>query len=662
MGRIVEVAAGFPGYNATIPKENGFLSEILLDAGYATFAVGKWHLAPATEMTMGSPRDKWPLGRGFERFYGFMGGETDQYHPDLVHDNHSVTPPRTPEDGYHLTEDLADKALLYIKDLRATRPHKPFLLWFAPGACHAPHQAPADYIAAYRGQFDDGWDAWRDRVYERQLVSGLLKPGTELSERPSWVPPWDSLSSDEQRLYARMMEVYAGFLTHTDAQVGRITDFIDSLGELDNTIVIVMSDNGASAEGGAKGSFNEQYFFNFVPESTEENLARIDDLGSPRAFNHYPWGWAWAGNTPLKRFKRDTHEGGVTDPLIVHWPARLGTTGETRHQYIHAIDLMPTLLDVIGIEAPDTIKGVPQSPIEGTSFAASLTDAAAPEHHATQYYEMLGSRALYHDGWKSVVYHPGVFTVYDGTDVSQPFDDDVWELYNVANDFAEVHDLAATEPEKLEEMKALWWSEAEKYQVLPLNNQPVAGHDNRYRRQQYVFHPGIGSMSEDVAPATKNRPHVIQVELDVPAEGSVDGVIVGHGSIQGGYCLYLKDRRLHYAYNFVGTTITTVSASVELPVGQSVGMLLSTSNGAGGADITLRYGDVPVGQGTVPRSTPVTYGMAPFAVGYQAQAPISPALTGRAEIPDGVVKRVVFDVTRRARPEPPREHVDLATQ
>jgi arylsulfatase A-like enzyme len=654
MGRIVEVAAGFPGYNATIPKENGFLSEILLGAGYATFCVGKWHLAPATEMTHGSPRDKWPLGRGFERFYGFMGGETDQYHPDLVHDNHSVPPPATPEEGYHLTEDLADKALLYIKDLRATSPSKPFLLWFAPGACHAPHQAPADYIAQYRGQFEDGWDAWRDRVFERQLATGLVPPGTALSDRPSWVPPWDTLSEDERRLYARMMEVYAGFLTHTDAQVGRLVEFIESLDELDNTIFIVMSDNGASAEGGVRGSFNESYFFNFVPEDLEENLARIDDLGGPRAFNHYPWGWAWAGNTPLKRFKRDTHEGGVADPLIVHWPARFDQPGETRHQYVHAIDLLPTLLEWLDFEAPTTIKGIDQSPIEGVSFAGS-------EVHATQYYEMLGSRALYHDGWKAVTYHPGVFTVYDGTDVTQPFDDDVWELYHVAEDFAEVHDLAETEPAKLKEMQELWWREAEKFQVLPLNNQPIVGHDNRYRRSQYVFHPGIGPMSEDVAPNLKGRAFVMQVELDVPADGSVDGVIVAHGSMSGGYALFLKDRRLHYTYNFVGTTITTISASVELPIGQSVAVLSSAPNGSGGADVALRYGDVPVGEGTIPRTTPVTYGMSPFAVGYQPQAPINPALAGRAEVPDGVVTRVVIDVTRRERPAN-RTRVDLATQ
>jgi arylsulfatase A-like enzyme len=657
MGRIVEVAAGFPGYNATIPKENGFLSEIMLDAGYATFCVGKWHLAPATEMTMGAPRDKWPLGRGFERFYGFMGGETDQYHPDLVADNHNVAPPRTAEEGYHLTEDLAEHALLFMKDLRATRPNAPFLLWFAPGACHAPHQAPRDYIDRYRGHFDDGWDAWRERVFAKQRASGLLPEGTQLSERPSWVQPWATLSDDEKTLYARMMEVYAGFLTHTDAQVARLVEFLEAQGELDNTIFIVMSDNGASAEGGAQGSFNEEYFFNFVPESLEENLKRIDLLGGPQAFNHYPWGWAWAGNTPLKRFKRDTHEGGVADPLIVHWPARFGAPGETRHQYVHAIDLMPTLLDWLNLTAPGAIKGIEQSPIEGVSFAGD-------DVHVTQYYEMLGSRAIYHDGWKAVVYHPGVFTVYDGTDVRKPFDDDVWELYHVAEDFAEVHDLADSEPEKLEEMKARWWAEAEKYQVLPLNNQPVVGHDRRYRRRQYVFHTGIGPMSEDVAPNLKGRAHSIQVELDVPVDGSVDGVIVGHGSLSGGYALYLKDRRLHYHYNFVGTEQTTVSASVELPVGQSVAILTSAPNGFGGADVSLRYGDVPVGEGTIPRTTPVTYGMSPFCVGYQGQAPITDALTGRAAIPNGVVTRVVIDVLKKERPgeAEARARVDLSTQ
>jgi arylsulfatase A-like enzyme len=673
MARIVELAAGFPGYNSSIPKENGFLSEILVRNGYATFAVGKWHLTPATEMAFGSPRDKWPLGRGFERFYGFLGGETDQYRPDLVYDNHPVEPPRSPEEGYHLTEDLADRAIGFVKDLRATAPDKPFFLWFTPGAAHAPHQAPKSYVDAYRGRFDQGWDRWREEVFARQVASGLFPATTELSERPSWVPAWDSLDPDEQRLYARMMEVFAGFLTHTDAQVARVLDFLDGLGELDNTLVLLMSDNGASAEGGARGSFNEQYFFNFVPESLEENLRRIDDLGTPRANNHYPWGWAWAGNTPLKRFKRDTHEGGVADPLIVHWPARLGTEGGTRHQYVHAVDIAPTVLELLGIEAPKVIAGVEQSPIEGTSFAHTLDDAAAPGVHVTQYYEMLGSRALYHDGWKAVTFHSPPALAYDGSDTSKPFDDDVWELYHVAEDFAEVHDLAAAEPGKLAEMQALWWSEAERFRVLPLNNQPGRFGDRRYRRDRQVFHAGIGPLPEALAPALKNRSFAIAAELQAPQDGGpADGVIVAHGGHAGGYVLYVRGRRLHYAYNFVGTEVTTVSASVELPAGPVVARVVATHAGrpGGSLDVALFYDDVPVGEGTVPRTTPFTYGTPGFAVGYQPFGPIDPLVDGRAAIPDGVLGTVVVEAEGRdalrakvegARP-PVATRADLATQ
>jgi arylsulfatase len=662
MARIVEFSAGFPGYNATIPHENGFLSEILLRNGYATFAVGKWHLTPASEMTMGSPRDRWPLGRGFERFYGFMGGETDQYHPELVYDNHFIEPPRAPEDGYHLTEDLADRAMLFMKDLRATAPDKPFFLWFTPGACHAPHQAPKDFIDPYRGQFDLGWDAWREQVFARQVESGLLPVGTRLSERPSWVPAWDSLTDDERHLYARMMEVFAGFLTHTDAQVQRVLDFIDELGELDDTVVLVMSDNGASAEGGARGSFNEQYFFNFVPESTEENLRRIDDLGTPRANNHYPWGWAWAGNTPLKRFKRDTHEGGVTDPLIVHWPQRLGAGG-TRHQYVHAIDVLPTLLELIGIEPPDVIGGIEQSPIEGVSFAGTLSDPDAPSRHVTQYYEMLGSRALYHDGWKSVVFHPTPFIAYDGTDVSKPFDDDIWELYRVDDDFAEVDDLAEKEPEQLERMKELWWEEAAKYQVLPLNNQPARFADRRWRRERYELYPGIGPLPEAIAPNLRNRSFTLAAALTVPEDGPVEGTIVAHGSHSGGYAAYLKGRRLHFAYNFVGTEITVISAEVELPAGVVEARVAVTHAPDGSCEVALWYGDVPVGVGTVARRTPITYGMIGFAVGYQPGGAICPDLQDRAEITPGVLGKVVIEPEGRPKVDRAAElRKDLATQ
>jgi arylsulfatase A-like enzyme len=663
MARVVELASGFPGYNATIPKENGFLSEILRSNGYATFAVGKWHLTPATETAAGSPRDKWPLGRGFDRYYGFMGGETDQYHPELVSDNQPIEPPRGPDDGYHLTEDLTDQAIRYLADLRGAAPETPFLLWFAPGACHAPHQAPARYIERYRGHFDEGWDTWREKVFARQLASGLLPAGTKLSERPSWVPAWDSLSADEKRIAARLMEVFAGFLTHTDVQVERLLSFVEQLGESENTIVIVMSDNGASAEGGVRGSFNEQYFFNFIPESLEENLKRIDDLGTPSANNHYPWGWAWAGNTPLKRFKRDTHEGGVADPLIFHWPARLGTSGETRHQYVHAIDVLPTLLDLIGIDPPKSISGVQQSPIEGVSFASTLDDPATPGEHVTQYYEMLGSRALYHDGWKAVVFHAPPFIAYDGSDTSKPFDEDVWELYHVAEDFSEVDDLASANPAKLEELKQLWWTEAEKFQVLPLNNQPGRFADPRYRRDRHKFFGPAGPLAEALAPNLKNRSFVIRADLVPVRSPSISGVIVAHGSHAGGYVFFIDEGRLRFTYNYVASQITTISAEVTLPSEPVTVSVTFARTGAGG-DVALFYGDAPVGAGQIDVTTPLTYGTPGFAVGFQPAGPINPGFPGRNELSATVLRRVIVEASGRdpIRDSLVESRVDLATQ
>jgi arylsulfatase len=664
MARIVEFASGYPGYNATIPKANGFLSEILVRNGYATFAVGKWHLTPATEMTMGSPRDRWPLGRGFERFYGFLAGETDQFHPDLVYDNHQIDPPATPDDGYHLTDDMADKAILFMKDLRAVAPTKPFFLYFTPGACHAPHQAPSEFIERYRGRFDQGWDQWREEVFSRQLASGLLPSGTRLSERPAWIPEWDTLSDDEHRLYARMMEVYAGFLEHTDHCVGRVVDFIDSLGEIDNTIVLIMSDNGSSAEGGVRGSFNEMYFFNFEPESLEENLRRIDDLGTPRAYNHYPWGWAWAGNTPLKRWKRETHEGGVTDPLILSWPARLGTLGETRHQYVHAIDVFPTLLEVIGVAPPTEINGVAQSPIEGVSFAATFADGDAPSAHITQYYEMLGSRALYHDGWKAVTFHPLPSVNYgDGRDPRASFDLDQWELYHVAEDLSEVDDLAEKEPEKLQEMIDLWWSEAERYDVLPLNNEPGRGGDRRFRHDRYVYFPGIGSLPANVAPNLRDRGFHIVAELEVPADGGVEGAIVCHGGPAGGYAVYAKDNRIHYVHNLLGATVTTVSASIPLPAGTVSARVVFTPTGRFQGDVALYYDDIPVGEGHVARTTPITYGVEGFTVGYDRGAAVTSAYEAPFAIDHGVLRRVTIDgIGSPHRDHAAEERVALAQQ
>lgn len=663
MGRIAETAAGFPGYDAVVPRSSGMVSEILLRAGYSTFAVGKWHLAPAGETAMGAPKDKWPLGRGFERFYGFLGGETDQFHPDLVYDNHQVDPPRRPEDGYHLTEDLVDKATLFVRDLRAVSPGKPYFLWFAPGACHAPHHVPRLHLEAYRGRFDQGWDAWRGEVFARQVASGLLPPGTQLSERPSWVSAWDSLGVDEQRLYARMMEVYAGFLTHTDDQVGRLLGVVESMGELENTLVLVMSDNGASAEGGPKGSFNELYFFNFEPERLEENLARIDQLGTPAAYNHYPWGWAWAGNTPLKRWKRETHEGGVCDPLIVHWPARLGRPGETRRHYTHAIDVMPTLLELVGIDPPGAIAGVAQSPIEGVSFARTLFDPSEESRHRTQYYEMLGSRALYHDGWKAVVFRALPFVHYsEDDDPDRSFEDDDWELYHVAEDFSETHDLASERPDKLAELIELWWSEAASHQALPVTNRPGIGADPRYRRDRYVYQPGIGTIPQIVAPNVTNRAWRLTADLEVRGT-PVSGVLAAQGSHAGGWVAFVRDRRLRFSYNHLGTSFTDVAAEVELPEGPVQARVEFVPTGAYAGDVELYYGDVPVGTGHVPRTTLVTLGMHGFTVGYQRGSSISPTCAGRQAFTPGALSRVVVETdAHRYRPVPDEDRIGLGVQ
>ena len=465
---------------------------------------------------------------------------------------------------------------------------------------------------------------------------------------------WDTLGDEERRLYARMMEVYAGFLEHTDAQVGRVLDFIESLGELDDTIVLVMSDNGASAEGGPRGSFNENYFFNMVPESLEENLRRIDDLGGPHAHNHYPWGWAWAGNTPLKRWKRETHEGGVTDPLIVSWPRRLGRPGEVRHQYLHAIDVMPTLLDVIGIEPPAELGGVAQQPFDGASFAATFGDAAAPSPRSTQYYEMLGCRAIYHDGWKAVTFHPMVGFGYEGSDPRLPFDDDVWELYHVAEDFSETVDLAAAEPERLRQMVELWWSEAERNQVLPLNNQPGRHPDRRHRRERYEYRAGIGVLPAAVAPNLRNRGFRITAELDLP-DGGAEGVIMSHGGGAGGYALYLQGGRVHWAYNWLGATLTTVSSDEDLPAGRVDVEVTFTPTGRFQGDVVIARDGAPIGKGHVPATTPVTYGIVGFTVGYQRGTAVSSAYEPPFALPGGVLRRVVVEPEGLEHRDPPAE-------
>ena len=513
MACITEGSEGYPGSNGAIPFENGFLSEMLRGQGYNTFALGKWHLTPAEQISAAGPYDRWPLGRGFDRYYGFLGGDTSQYYPDLVYDTHQVEPPKTPEEGYHLTPDLVEKAIGFIADTKQLAPDKPFFLYFATGAQHAPHHAPKEWADKYKGKFDDGWDAYRKKVFAKQKELGIIPQNTELSRHDPDVQDWSKLPADERRLYARMMEVFAGFLEHTDHHIGRLIDFLDGMGELNNTLIMVISDNGASSEGGPTGSTNENKFFNNVPDDLQQNLAALDDLGGPKYFNHYAWGWTHAGDTPFKRWKRETFRGGVSDPFLVHWPKGIKAKGETRTQFAHAIDMVPTVLDALGIEPPAQIRGVTQSPIEGVSFAHTFDDAKAPSEHHTQYFEMFAHRAIYHDGWRAVCPFPGDSFIEAKASFGQlaltedklrELDATGWELYNLVDDPTETNNLAAANRAKLIEMIALWYVEAGKYNVLPLDSRGTGRFaDERPQltkdRRSYVYYPSTQVVPENVA-------------------------------------------------------------------------------------------------------------------------------------------------------------------
>ena len=651
MGRIVEFSAGFPGYDATMPKANGMLSEILLRAGYATFAVGKWHLAPSDEQHAAAPRDRWPLGQGFERSYGFLGGETNQFAPDLVSDNSPIR--FTPPDGYHLTEDLVDHAIQRVVDVRTADPDKPFFLYLALGACHAPHQAPREWIERYRGRFDEGWDVWRDRTLARQIASGIVPPGTTLSPRPSWVQDWSALPAEERRAYARMMEVYAGFLSHTDHHLGRLLDFLASSGELDRTLVLALSDNGASAEGGPNGTFNENFIFNGLPHDVKATRAMLDKLGSAQTYGHYPWGWALAGNTPFRRWKRETHEGGIGDPLIVRWPAT-PDRGAVRPQYVHAIDVAATILDVTGTAMPAMLNGVSQEPMAGRSFAASLTDAAAPEHRETQYYEQFACRAIYHRGWKAVTYHAMMDGLYtDEDDPDRPFDQDRWELYHVAEDPSESRDLAAAEPEKLRALQELWWSEAGRYDVLPLQSRRMfaVGRPHAVRpRERVVLRPGAAPLPEDLAPNVKMRPHRIVADVEIASDS--EGVLVAQGGRFGGFSLYVHDGRLHYTVNFAGIERTTVSSPRPLAPGrQMLGVALEPASGNGMRAELVVGGDV-VAVAEAPRTAPYRFALAGegLCCGYDDGTPVADVYESPFAF-TGTIHEAVIDVSGTPVPD-----------
>jgi len=662
---ITEGSTGYPGGNGYIPFENGFLSEMLLQHGYNTFAVGKWHLTPADQVTAAGPYDRWPLGRGFERFYGFMGGDTDQYHPDLIYDNHCVEAEKTPEEGYHLTTDLIDKAISFIADSKQVAPNKPFFMYFCPGAMHAPHQVPKGWADEYKGQFDDGWDAYREKTFAKQKELGIIPKNAALSRHDPDVQEWNTLTPDEKRLSARMMEVFAGFLTHTDHEYGRLFEFLKSLGEWENTLIMFISDNGASAEGGPHGSVNENKFFNNIPDSLEENLQKIDELGGPTTFNHYPWGWAFAGNTPFRRWKRETYRGGVSDPFIVHWPKGIAGKGEVRFQYAHAVDMAPTVLEALGIEVPATIKGVTQSPIEGVSFAHVFYHPEARTKHHTQYFEMFGHRSIYHDGWRAVCPWPGTSFKEAGLSFGAPIsaekltelDAKNWELYHIEKDWAENHNLAGEHRDKLIEMIATWYVEAGKYNVLPIDSRGTLRlveprPQIALPRIHYTFYPDTQPVPAAACPYLFNRTYSITADVEIPKDGA-EGVLLSAGDIQGGYTLFVKDGKFRYGYNYVGSEIFYVTSKVPVPEGhhklrfefEATGKP-DIAHGRGAPGRAQLYIDGKlVAQEAISVTVPLTFGL--------AGSIICGADTGGAVVPDykppfrftGTIHNVTVDVS-----------------
>ena len=617
MACIAEATSGFPNANGHIPFECATIAEVLGERGWNTYMLGKWHLVAADEMNLASTKRNWPIGRGFERYYGFLGGETNQWYPDLVYDNHPVDQPATPEEGYHLTTDLTDKAIEFIKDAKVIAPDKPFFMYFCPGATHAPHHAPTEWIERYAGKFDMGYERYRELVFDRQKQMGIfpadaaLTPLNPYAEETSvdgkpWnaldvVRPWDSLADDEKRLFARMAEVYAGFLSHTDHEIGRLLDFLERSGERENTIVVLVSDNGASGEGGPNGSVNENKFFNGIPDDIEENLQYLDELGSPATYNHYPVGWAWAFNTPFKMWKRYNFEGGVADPMVVSWPKGIDARGELRHQFLHATDVVPTMYDLLGLELPEVVKGYPQIPLEGVSFRSTFESDDVPTPKETGFFSMLGSRAIWHKGWKAVSVHPTIAGWGH-------FDRDRWELYDTEADPTESHDLAGEHPTKVQEMVNLWFHEAGKYNGLPLLDRTaveVLADPTRPQvappRDRYVYYPDAAEVPETAAVNIRNRSYSIAVSVDIASE-DVAGVLFSHGARFGGHALYVKDRKLKYVYNFVGTKVQTIESTKDVPTGEVVLSAVFVKEGDAmptTGTLSLYIDDEKVGEGEI---------------------------------------------------------------
>lgn len=565
MRSVSNFRSGFPSLLGHISHKTATMAEVLRDRGYATFAVGKWHLAPMEECSAAGPHDQWPLGRGFDRFYGFLDGETDQFHSELVCDNHPVEPPALPSDGYHLSEDIVDQMLKMIADSKGVRPDRPVFSYVAFGACHAPHQAPAPYMEKYRGRYDEGWDVIRQRWYDKQIANGVIPKGTPLAPRNPGVDAWDTLPQNQKLLACRLQEAFAAFLDHTDDQIGRLIEGLRQMNQLDNTLLVVLTDNGASQEGGPFGVMHEMKFFNLILETPDQAIGRIDDIGGPHSHTNYPWGWAQCGNSPFKWYKQNTHEGGVHVPMIIHWPNGIDQEqmGTKRNQFTFVSDIAPTVYDLLGIEAPLTFRGVRQKPITGHSFAHVLSDPDAPASNTLQYFENGGSRALVSDGWKAVCKHTP----------KADYDTEPWELYDLRVDMSECNDLAYDLPEKLRELIDLWWQEAQRHEVLPLDDRGVELFGVRHRpnsphpvNRRYVYKPPMSPMPGQASAPVGGRN--FDLTARVTRNAGEDGVLYATGTENSGFSFFVQNDRLVFDYNAFDDH-TVLESSIEIPVGPS---------------------------------------------------------------------------------------------
>ncbi len=654
MGCITEMATSAPGYSSILPKNKAPLAMTLKLNGYATAQFGKCHEVPVWQTSPMGPYDAWPTGGGgFEYFYGFLGGETNQWDPALYEGTVPQDPPKTAEEGYHFTEDMTDRAIAWVRQQKALLPDKPFFMYFAPGATHAPHHVPKAWADKYKGQFDQGWDKLREEILARQKKLGVVPQDAELTKRPKEIPAWDAMNPKLKPVMAREMEVYAGFMEHTDHQVGRLIAALEDLEVLDDTLVyVIVGDNGASAEGGLEGTFNEIIHLNGINMETPEFLMqRISKFGGPEAYNHYAVGWAHAMDTPYQWTKQvASHWGGTRNGTIVHWPNGIKAKGEIRSQFCHIIDVAATVLEAAGLPEPTIVNSVQQSPLEGTSMFYSFEDAQAPERHETQYFEMFCNRGIYHKGWSAVTRHSTPFAV----EKLPAFDDDIWELYDGSKDWTQAHDLSKEMPEKLHELQRLWLIEAVKYNVLPIDdrrperfNSDLAGRPTLIKGDSQLLFGGMGRLTENCVVTMKNKSFSITAEVEVPAAGA-EGVILAHGGAFGGLSLYAKGGKAKFAYNLLGLKVFTVGADAAIPAGTHQVRMEFAYDGGGlakGGGVTLYYDGRQVGQGRIEQTVPMMFSLDDTTdVGRESGTPVSPDYDRATSVFSGRVNWVQIDL------------------